>query len=293
MALIMRGIIGDMVHVFRRKFGDVRRRVEEMMNSRVLDVNVLEDYSRLLKFKEWIDSEVDFRYFSLENARLILADRLNIVSGDFVLDVGSGDGWFSIQAAIKYSDAYFYGVELSEEFAEATEYAKIFGVRNVYFFYFDAYSLPFPSGKFDKAALFFSLANISQDIDSLSSLFIEINRVLKRGGLVGISEPFLEDFPNNLGIILKKLYDYCRTRGETLLSLGQVVSTLKNADFEIIDIEKMRLKSTGRNIGEAREYLEQYYDCRIPTDMISPIKTDKIWTRDDPPQYTVIIAKKS
>lgn len=288
----MEDVINYMVRIFRRKYEEVRHQIERMIDYGTLDIAVLEEYSRLLKFKEWIDSDLGFRYFSLENARLILADKLNIVCGDLVLDVGSGDGWFSIQAAIKYSNAYFYGVELSEEYAEASEYAKIFGLRNTYFLYFNAYSMPFPSKKFDKAALFFSLANISQNTEDLNKLFIEIYRVLRDDGLIGISEPLLEDFPNNLGIILRNLYEHCSIRNETLLSLEQVVNSLKRTNFDIIHIEKIRLKSTGRDISEAKEYLEQYYSCRLPTEIFTSINTNKIWTRDDPPQYTIIIAKK-
>jgi len=44
----------------------------------------------------------------------------------------------------------------------------------------------------------FSTANIAFNREDLVKLFMELRRVLRKGGLMGISEPFVEDFPKNL-----------------------------------------------------------------------------------------------
>ena len=60
----------------------------------LLDVPLLKHYSRLLKMREWVESELGMRYLSLGNGRIMLAGKLSIRNSDRVLDVGSGDGGF-------------------------------------------------------------------------------------------------------------------------------------------------------------------------------------------------------
>lgn len=285
-------VIDHMSRIFRDKLGKTEKAIEEMKRAGKLNIEVLTNYSRLLKMKEWLDSKTGLRYFAMEGARLLLAEKLDIKDGDKVLDVGAGDGWFSIQAALVYSNAEFFGVELSEEFAEAMEYAKIFELKNVFFFYFDAYDLPFPDKVFDKIALFFALANIGFTKEDLVDLFTKLNRVLKQGGLLGIAEPFIEDFPGNMGIILRELYNMCFKKEETILSQENVKSALLDTGFKIIDISKIKLRNTGVSTRNAKKYLENYYRTKIPVEIINELKNDKVWVRDDPPQYTIIIAQK-
>jgi len=282
-----------MIETFWDKYRTVCNEILDLKENHRIDPFVLERYSRLLKMKEWVDSEADLRYFTLEGGRLILADKLHIREGDIVLDVGSGDGWFSIQAGLKFRGSTFYGVELSEEFAEAMEYAKIFELKNVYFYYFDAYNLPFPDNTFEKIALFFSLANISFTREELEKLFLELRRVLSIGGLIGISEPFLEDFPSDLGRLLRQLYINSRSKDETILCLSDVERALDRVGLEIVDLVKIELKSTGVCIDDARKYLERYYEASVPEDIIARINMDMVWVRDDPPRYTIIIARKN
>jgi len=131
-----RDIVDFMIKLFREKYRTVCAKVAEQKKRGFLDVPLLKHYSRLLKMREWVESELGMRYLSLGNGRIILAEKLGIRDCDRVLDVGSGDGWFSIQAALRHPGATFYGVELSEEFAEATEYAEIFGVKKCVFLLF-------------------------------------------------------------------------------------------------------------------------------------------------------------
>ncbi len=67
------------------------------------DDRALDRYSRLKKAKEWVESELGRRYFIMEGARLLLAERLDVRPGEIVLDLGSGDDWFSIQATFASS----------------------------------------------------------------------------------------------------------------------------------------------------------------------------------------------
>lgn len=285
-------IINKMKEIFNEKLAKIQITLKDY-KIETLDDKLLSNYSRLLKMRDWLTPGMNSRYFSHEGARLLLAEKLNIKARELILDVGSGDGWFSIQAALFYRDAKFYGIELSEEFAEAMEYAKIFELENVFFFYFDAYDLIFPNERFDKIALFFALSNIAISYKNLRDLFLELRRILKHGGLIGISEPFIEDFPRNMGIFLKDLYDHCYEKDETLLYHKEVEQQLLETGFKIKELFKIPLHSTGAPMKNIKEYLEEYYGIEILKGDIKKFRNDKIWVRDDPPQYTIIIAQKS
>jgi len=259
----------------------------------IFDKESLDEYSRLLKAKEWVKGEMEYRYFAMEGARLVLAELLNIEAGMKVLDLGSGDGWFSIQAGLKHPNAEFYGIELSEEFAEAKEYAKVFDLKNTNFYYFDAYELPFPNGSFDRLALFFSLGNIALTKQNLERLFSECKRILKENGLIGIAEPFVEDFPGDMGLILNEIYRYCKDEEERLLFLKDVEETLKNG-FKIRTIKRIKLEESGVPLEKSEEYLERYYERRIPRELLEKVKSisKRAWVRDDPPSYHIIVAER-
>ena len=269
---------------------EVRRLREEGL----IDERALDRYSRLRRAREWIEDEFDRRGFLMEGARLLLAEHLEIKPGDVILDLGSGDGWFSIQAGLLYPEAQFYGVELSEEFAEANEYAKIFSLENVHFFYLDAYDLPFPSESIDKIAMFFSLANIALNRLDLERLFEECSRVLKPGGLLGIAEAFLEDFPEELGSILLELYARYGDGRETLLPLSDAEEALLKR-FELRRVERIKLRDSGAPVDEAAEYLQRYYRGDVSEELIEPVKSycERVWVRDDPPSYHILVAEKT
>jgi len=63
--------------------------------------------------------------------------------------------------------------------------------------------------------------------------------------------------------------------------------------LEVIDQVKIELKNTGVCIDNAKKYLEQYYEASISEDIIARINMDKVWVRDGPPRYTIIIARKN
>ena len=75
---------------------------------------------------------------------------------------------------------------------------------------------------------------------------------------MGIAEPFIEDFPGNMGIILRELYNMCLEKEETILSQENVKSALLDTGFKIVDISKVKLRNTGVSTRNAKKYLENY-----------------------------------
>ena len=84
----------------------------------------------------------------------------------------------------------------------------------------------------------------------------------------------------------------CFEKEETILSQEDVENALLGTGFKIVDVSKIKLRNTGVSISNAKKYLESHYRVKIPVEIINKLKNDKVWVRDDPPQYTIIIAQK-
>ena len=120
---------------------------------------------------------VDFRHFPLD-------------SGDFVLDLGCGEGRHVISAYLE-GDVHSVGVDLSlndllttrEKFADFNEPgngAKSFGLSSA-----NALELPFAANTFDKVIC----SEVLEHIPDYRGALQEIERVLKPGGLFCASVP--------------------------------------------------------------------------------------------------------
>lgn len=120
---------------------------------------------------------VDFRFFPLER-------------GDVVLDLGCGEGRHVI-AAYLHQDVTAVGVDLSlndlcvadersRPFRDAANHDKGFGLAAA-----NALSLPFANNTFDKVIC----SEVLEHIPDYRSALLEIERVLKPGGLFCASVP--------------------------------------------------------------------------------------------------------
>jgi len=120
---------------------------------------------------------VDFTHFEL-------------TSGDRVLDLGCGEGRHAIAVYLE-SDVHSIGVDLSlqdlararEKFADF-EHAKDTG-RELSLMSADALSLPFANDTFDKIIC----SEVLEHIPDYESVLLEIQRILKPGGLLCVSVP--------------------------------------------------------------------------------------------------------
>jgi ubiquinone/menaquinone biosynthesis C-methylase UbiE len=112
--------------------------------------------------------------------------KLGKVGGLKVVDLGCGDGLFTIELAGK--GAVVSGVDINETaLARAQRRVHQLHLDNrVNLVSADASGLPFPSDHFDKAVCNCTLEHITNDLEALK----EINRVLKEKGLLVITVPF-------------------------------------------------------------------------------------------------------
>ena len=235
-----------------------------------------------LKDTEWSNPEY-FDYLWMNGLRIKTFHLLEPKSELKILDIGCGDGWFSIQNALIFRDIYFIGIDLYEA-EEAKKNAQLFKLKNCIFMMMDAYKMDFKE-EFDAAILFFSLGNICSRKEDLINLFSKIKRALRVRGKILIAEPFQENFKEYNK--LKKLYEISKLHGkgeekETILSQRDVLNVLKKLNFEILKIIKHNF--TWRTSIE--EFLKYFKLKELP------FKIKEFYYRDKPKQVTIIIAQK-
>ncbi len=131
-----------------------------------------------------------------ENATEFMARRTIESHGEFflpyltpgvaVLDCGCGPGSISLSIANRIGNGRVVGIDFGEsQIQRATEAANERGIANALFQQADCYSLPFEDASFDCV---FSNALMEHLTDPIRALR-EMLRVLKPGGVIGVSSP--------------------------------------------------------------------------------------------------------
>lgn len=150
--------------------------------------------------------------------------------GDHLLDVGSGIGgparWFAGRFGCRVT-----GIDLTPEFVEVARHlTRLVGLdERVRFETGNALAMPFPDASFDGVASM----NVSMNIADKSALYREIDRVLKPGGWLVLSEIAqgeggAPDYPT----------PWARTAGESFLATpDETRHGLVAAGFEVVRLE--------------------------------------------------------
>jgi len=123
-----------------------------------------------------------------------LLDRVGIRSGDRVLELGSGPGTFTVGAARRVGpDGSVIAVDIQPEMiARVRKRVREAGLSNVETYVASAYELPLDDESVDRAFLVTVLPEILDQGRALA----ELRRVLKAGGVLSITEDFLDpDYP--------------------------------------------------------------------------------------------------
>jgi ubiquinone/menaquinone biosynthesis C-methylase UbiE len=114
-----------------------------------------------------------------------LADLLTVAADDHILDIGSGIGGPARYIARRFG-ARITGIDLTAEFCEvARQLTEALGLADrVDFKQGDARAMPFAAASFDGA---YSM-NVSMNIADKAAFYAEIDRVLRPGGWLVLSE---------------------------------------------------------------------------------------------------------
>jgi ubiquinone/menaquinone biosynthesis C-methylase UbiE len=104
-------------------------------------------------------------------------------AGMRVLDCGCGPGTITLDFAEIVAPGEVWGIDIDEGYiARAKELAAGRNLANVHFRSANIYEIPFPDETFDAVFAHAVLEHISRPLDAL----LEIRRVLKAGGVVGV-----------------------------------------------------------------------------------------------------------
>lgn len=121
-------------------------------------------------------------------------DRIGVQEGERVLELGPGPGFFTIEAARRAGpDGSLVAVDIQPKMIALLEQRlRQAGVTNVETHVASAYTLPAADGSLDRAFLVTVLPEIPDQRRALA----ELHRVLKPGGVLSITEEFLDpDYP--------------------------------------------------------------------------------------------------
>jgi ubiquinone/menaquinone biosynthesis C-methylase UbiE len=121
-------------------------------------------------------------------------DRLEIRSGDRVLELGPGPGAFSVDAARRAGpQGRLIIIDIQPEMiAKVEERLRTAGITNAETRVADAYELPLADSSIDRAFLVTVLGEITDQRRALE----ELHRVLRPGGILSITEEFSDpDYP--------------------------------------------------------------------------------------------------
>lgn len=121
--------------------------------------------------------------------RRFAVGKLNLSGGESIIDVASGTGDFSIEAA-KFKPKLLVGVDVSLNMLKIFEQKALArGIKNLKLLCAEAESLPFKDETFDVCLVAFGVRNFSDLEMGLS----EIYRILKRGGKLAVLEFSIPD----------------------------------------------------------------------------------------------------
>lgn len=207
-------------------------------------------------------------YFEdLNDARRRILQDLNLPPTASFLDVGTGDGWFALEAHRLLPGGLTATIELGWDDVDDVSRSYIVDPRRIHFLRMDAYRQGFKDNAFDVAGSFLAVQDISFSLDELTRLTVETARVVKPGGaiiIVTITPEDAETEGQRLGI---EMYRYIRAG---YFSQAQVLAAIHAAH---LDPEPVRFYATGVNLNlEAAlrfvkfqtGFWKQYYQLETP-----------------------------
>jgi ubiquinone/menaquinone biosynthesis C-methylase UbiE len=208
-------------------------------NDRILRVHrtkaqAKESYDKISRFYDYFAGVFEKKY------RNMALERLNIESGEIVLEIGFGTGHCLKQMAESVDEnGKVYGIDISSGMLEVSkqrlEEAEL--LDRVELYCGDASRMPYEDNKFD--AVFMSFTPELFDTPEIPEVLGEIKRVLKPNGRLGVVGRSREDGDS----ILLRLYEWTHKKIPQYVDCRPIYveQSIKDARFEIEYREKVRL----------------------------------------------------
>lgn len=262
--------------------GRVRTKSQQSIGTKIRKNLQHTEFSTCITDRAW-------QYNWMNGLRVDVSKLLRLAPGDRVLDVGCGDGWFSLQNGLLYPKVRFIGVDLYET-EDAQGISRLTGITNCSFYQRDALKMHI-SGKFDSVVLFMSLGNICETISDIRSLLMNCRRLMKDCAKLMIVEPFEEDFPKAVRNKVMSIYDLYKAMGksrgedqETILSRRSTLQILRNSNFDVIGVANRRFRWYMRKDAVVRYFGLETLPFNVP---------ERFWVFDKPRQVTIILAQQA
>ena len=184
------------------------------------------------------DSPAIQDYYSSREAEFVAAFFLpNLRSGMSLLDCGCGPGTITLGLAEAVAPGRVIGIDIEPGMVErAISIASERGIENVEFRVADIGSLPFDSGAFD--AVF--TASVLEHLPDPTQALVEIFRVLKPGGSVGVvstewSQPLISPPSRDVEMFFELFERGFNDYGGSLNRGRHLRSMMRQAGFDVVE----------------------------------------------------------
>jgi ubiquinone/menaquinone biosynthesis C-methylase UbiE len=119
---------------------------------------------------------------------------LHIIPHSNILDLGTGSGFLAFPIAQIYRECSVFGLDIAvRTLMNNREKAAMMDLNNLNFIDYDGISFPFEDNSFDYVVTRYALHHFPD----IEKTFVEIRRVLKKGGILFISDPTPNEIDNN------------------------------------------------------------------------------------------------
>lgn len=193
----------------------------------------------------------------------VIFKMLELTRGDTVLDAGCGRGYFLGEIAKKSKTTF--GVDLnlkSNSPVVCQQHERVIFVKC------DVQKLPFVAEKFDKILL----SSVLQMVEDDKMLLDECHRVLKDTGLLVLSVTVGYYYVRKLNDLKSELKNRFGALGKGYYSFNEVVSILKDEQFQILEMQ-----FSPKKLGSLLYELELYLWFRFNTSFFSSVLFPFFW----------------
>jgi ubiquinone/menaquinone biosynthesis C-methylase UbiE len=195
------------------------------------------------------------RFKFLGNVRKKIVKEFSIKKGN-VLEIGTGDGYFTLELAKNLSKGKITGIDIIESAIQETKIntQNLFHKNKIEIKKMNFFQNNFSSSFFDLTATFLALCDVARDANELKKTFLEINRILKPSGRVVLSEAFPEEAENEaqtLGFQVNELLGY------HYFPKKEVKKTLEEAGFKLLKEKTHYTNNKQLNLNEFKKFLKE------------------------------------